>query len=61
MKFDEREVKARLKESVDFLMSLDPKKLDDMCKEFPEVYCKSCGRSVLVGRCCHNPDIKEVK
>lgn len=45
-------VEGRLKEAVDLIGSIDPDKLP----QEPDTICLSCGRSVLVGKCCDNPN-----
>lgn len=45
-------VEGRLKEAVDLIGSIDTDKLP----QEPDTICLSCGRSVLVGKCCDNPN-----
>lgn len=45
-------VEGRLKEAVDLIGSVDIDKLP----QTPDTICLSCGRSVLVGKCCDNPN-----
>ncbi|ANN86360.1 hypothetical protein [Klebsiella phage phiKp_4] len=53
MKVSEEEVKERLSVARRFLESIDPDKLG----KCPDTICLNCGRSVLVGKCCDNPNI----
>lgn len=51
--YDPIEVKERLSVARRFLESIDPDKLG----KCPDTICLNCGRSVLVGKCCDNPNI----
>jgi len=59
--YDEAEVKARIASAMEELfreweplfVGVENSPLANM----PEIYCRNCGRSVYVGRCCPNPDI----
>lgn len=53
MEVSEEEVKERLSVARRFLESIDPDKLG----KCPDTICLNCGRSVLVGKCCDNPNI----
>lgn len=63
--YNEEEVKARLEKAVDEMMK-DFKPMfvgveNSPLSRMPEIYCRNCGRSVYVGRCCPAPDIQTVE
>lgn len=47
-------VEARVKEA---LKDFDPVRFFDNCPTMPDPICLNCGRSVMVGRCCDNPNV----
>ncbi|AFC22199.1 hypothetical protein GAP161_091 [Cronobacter phage vB_CsaM_GAP161] len=51
--YDPIEVKERLSVARRFLESIDPDKLG----KCPDTICLNCGRCVMVGKCCDNPNI----
>lgn len=63
--YDESEVKARLEKAVEEMMK-DFKPMfvgveNNPLSRMPEIYCRNCGRSVYVGRCCPTPDIQVIE
>lgn len=54
MEISEEEVKKRVNEA---LAGIDWGKVFDSMPQIPDTICLNCGRSVLVGKCCDNPNI----
>lgn len=52
--YDPEEVKKRVSEA---LAGVDWGKVFDSMPQIPDTICLNCGRSVLVGKCCDNPNI----
>lgn len=54
--YDEEEVKAKLAEGMAIIESMDVKLQFSNIRLPPDMICLNCGRCVLVGKCCDDPN-----